>query len=156
MTCSRNISLYSSPSCLEESGVLCWPMCFLAHFCPGSFWCDLCHWGYHLCCGFLPCTTTWVETTDSFSFSLTADCCQGWPHLHLGFTGERLPGKCWDRDGLFPTRMFQPGCLNSFGLNQPEPYLFIRSQEVMTANYFCPKWTGISNLKSWMAIEKRT
>lgn len=63
----QKLSLHSSPFCLEESGVLCWPMCFPAYFRPCSFWCDFCCQGFCLCWGFLPCTPTWAETTDSFS-----------------------------------------------------------------------------------------
>lgn len=157
MICYINFSLYSSPSCLAESGILCWPMCFPAYFYPGSFWCDFCHQGYHLHWGFLPCTTTWTETTNSFSL---LGCS---PERQWLLTAAKADLTCtWDLQvkgfqGNAETRMVYslPECANlvalsSFGLNQTESYLFIRSREVMTANYFCTKLAGILNLKSWM------
>lgn len=142
----QKLSLHSSPFCLEESGVLCWPMCFPAYFCPCSFWCDFCCQGFCLCWGFLPCTPTWAETTDSFSL-LACSPERQWlltaAKADLTYTRD-LQVKGFQ--GNAETRIVYslPGCANlaalrSFGLNRTEPYLFIRWQEVMTANYFCTK-----------------
>lgn len=166
MTCSRNFSLYSSPSHLEESGVLCWPMYFPVYFYPGSFWCDFFHQGYHFMLGIFAMHNhlRWDHRL-IFSAGLqprevtTGYCCQGWPHLHLAFTGERLPGKCWDQDGLFPTRLCQSGCPQQLWphvLTKPNPVFSLGHKKWWQLITSAPKWTGILNLKNWMAIEKKT
>lgn len=85
----------------------------------------------------------------------TAYCCQGWLHLHLGFTGESLQGKCWDQDGLFPTGMCQPSCPQQLGLNQLNSIFSLchkRWWQLITSaqneHIFC--------LISLLAVEKRT
>lgn len=160
MTCYRNFSLHSSAFCLEESGVLCWPVWFPVYFHPGSFWCDFCHQGYHKdMLGVFAMHTHrgwdhWLPCSPERQGLLTAakaDLTYTWGLQVRGFQGNtetRMVYSLRECANLI--------ALSSFGLNQTEPHLFIRSQEVMTASYFCTNRADILNLKSWMAVEKRT